>query len=91
MEIEQEFLTHEDIKEVVVFGIPDEILGEIVAMVCVLQKQNCTKLSLEELRKWSEQRLATYKIPRKLKLVKAIPRNAMGKVNKKQLAKDMVF
>lgn len=41
--------------------------------------------SLRTLKEWALQRMAPYKIPTILKVVKAIPRNAMGKVNKKDL------
>jgi acyl-CoA synthetase (AMP-forming)/AMP-acid ligase II len=44
-------------------------------------------LALDELNSWARQRMALYKLPRRLLLVKEIPRNAMGKVNKKDLRK----
>jgi malonyl-CoA/methylmalonyl-CoA synthetase len=44
-------------------------------------------LSLGGLQEWSSSRLANYKIPRKLLIVEEIPRNAMGKINKKELVK----
>lgn len=42
-------------------------------------------LSLQELRAWARERLPAYELPRELRIVDSIPRNAMGKVNKKQL------
>ena len=44
-------------------------------------------MDIKELQEWSNQHLANYKIPRKLLILKNIPRNAMGKVNKKELLK----
>ena len=42
-------------------------------------------LSLPELRAWLKEHLPPYQLPRRLKVVEAIPRNQMGKVNKKEL------
>ena len=47
------------------------------------------KLELEELREWSKDKMAKYKIPRELVVLPAMPRNAMGKVNKKELVKSL--
>ena len=43
--------------------------------------------TLEALREWARERLASYKLPSRLRLVEALPRNAMGKVLRKDLAK----
>ena len=43
-------------------------------------------LSLEELQQWAKALLAPYKIPRALSTVTALPRNAMGKVVKPEVA-----
>jgi malonyl-CoA/methylmalonyl-CoA synthetase len=45
------------------------------------------ELTREELMNWCKPRMATYKIPRKFFVLSVIPRNAMGKVNKKEIAK----
>jgi malonyl-CoA/methylmalonyl-CoA synthetase len=44
------------------------------------------KLSLEELRTWAKDRLATYKVPSRLLRLEVLPLNAMGKVTKPKLA-----
>jgi len=44
-------------------------------------------LALEELQRWAKQRLAPYKVPRALRCVAALPRNAMGKVTKPEVAR----
>jgi malonyl-CoA/methylmalonyl-CoA synthetase len=41
---------------------------------------------LEALKEWAKQRLAPYKVPRALRVVSALPRNAMGKVTKQEVA-----
>jgi acyl-CoA synthetase (AMP-forming)/AMP-acid ligase II len=43
----------------------------------------------EALRAWCKERLASYKVPRQVVLVDALPRNAMGKVMKPELARSI--
>lgn len=43
------------------------------------------QLSARELRTWGADKLAKYKLPREVRLVKAIEKNQMGKINKKDL------
>lgn len=61
-------------------GLPDDTWGEAVTAVVVTQ--GGAMLDLEGLREWCRDRLSAYKIPRRLHLVEALPRNAMGKVTK---------
>lgn len=70
------------ISECAVVGIPDEEYGQKIAAVVVL-KDNTSSLSLHELRERAKKHLAYYKLPSYLKIVPQLPRNAMGKVNKK--------
>jgi len=44
-------------------------------------------LTLAELQAWAKERLAPYKVPRALRCVATLPRNAMGKVTKPEVAK----
>jgi len=81
LEIENVLLQHESIKACTVLGKPDETWGEKVTAVCVLQGH----LTLEELRKWGKERLASYKVPQELLVLEELPVNAMGKVEKKKL------
>lgn len=81
LEIESVLLTHEKIKECAVIGKPDETWGEMVTAICVCSGE----LTLKELREWGKERMATYKVPQKLDVVEALPRNQMGKLEKKKL------
>ena len=69
--------------------MPDEKWGEAVVAVVALNPD--TELSLEELRKYAEPKLARYKLPTRLHIVDILPRNPAGKVQKfllrEQLAK----
>ena len=61
-------------------GVSDLEWGERVGAALVLRVGN--SLDLEGLRAWAKERLATHKVPSRLLLLEALPRNAMGKVTK---------
>ena len=65
------------IAEVGVIGEPDSQWGERVVAVAALKPGYA--LSLEELRAFAEQSFAHYKLPKRLEIVKALPRNATGR------------
>jgi malonyl-CoA/methylmalonyl-CoA synthetase len=77
-EVEEVLEAHPAVSEAAVVGLPDPDLGERVAAAVVAR----APLSLEELRAWLEPRLSGYKRPREIALVEALPRNAMGKVQR---------
>ena len=52
--------------------------------ICAIVKLE-TDIDAERLTSWCKHKLPSYKVPRDFLFVKDIPRNAMGKVNKKQL------
>lgn len=86
LKIENKLLEHPSLQEVVVLGIPDNVYGERIACVATL-REGCTMTELE-LMTWATDELPPYEIPRHLLILPKIPRNAMGKVNKKEL-KDL--
>ncbi len=79
-EVEGVLYKHEAIAEVAVIGLPDEKWGEAVTAVAVLKEGG--ELTLEELRQWAQPFLAKYKLPLRLHVVDALPRNPAGKVLK---------
>ena len=85
LEIEEELRTHPAIAECAVVGIPDEDWGERISAAVELAPG--AELTLDALQAWSKERLAPYKVPRALRSVAALPRNAMGKVLKTEVAK----
>jgi fatty acid CoA ligase FadD36 len=83
-EIETALLGHPDVQEAAVVGLPDEDLGQrIVAFVV-----GSPELSADELINYVAQQLSIHKRPREVRMVDALPRNAMGKVLKKQLLSE---
>ena len=85
LEIEAALLEHPAVAELAVVGEPDETWGERIT-ACVVARAPAT-LTLEELQVFARARLAVYKVPRALRLLAELPRNAMGKVQKKELQK----
>ncbi len=85
LEVEEVLRTHPAIAECAVVGIEDPEWGE---RICVaVEQRGDGELTLATLQSWAKQRLAPYKIPRALRAVAALPRNAMGKVTKPEVAK----
>ncbi len=83
LEIERMLLEHPDVAEVVIVGIPDETWGQRVGMIA--RSSNDKPITLEQLQDWCESKMAKYQTPTRLLWMKEIPKNAMGKVNKKEL------
>jgi len=67
-----------------VVGVADDEWGERVS--AAVELKTGSTLSLEALQDWVRPQLAPYKIPRALTTVTALPRNAMGKVVKPEVA-----
>ncbi|TXG68958.1 hypothetical protein EZV62_003893 [Acer yangbiense] len=98
LEIESILLEHPDIAECCVLGLPDKDYGDAVSAIIVPDEEAKKKqaeqskpvMSLEELCSWAKDKLAPYKLPTRLFIWDSLPRNAMGKVNKKELKKQLV-
>jgi malonyl-CoA/methylmalonyl-CoA synthetase len=83
-EVEAALLEHPAVREAAVIGVPDDDLGErIVAFVVAAPGQAPRP---DDLADHVARLLAPHKRPRDVRLVDALPRNAMGKVLKKELA-----
>lgn len=63
------------------------MFGQIVAAIVVLRFP--TPLSPNELQMFLKSRIAPYKVPRVIKFVDSIPKNQLGKVNKKTIWSDL--
>jgi acyl-CoA synthetase (AMP-forming)/AMP-acid ligase II len=79
-EIERIILEYPAVEQVAVIGVPDERMGE-VGKAFIVARQGA-KLDTAEFVAWCRQKMANYKVPRDVTIVDALPRNAMGKVQK---------
>jgi fatty acid CoA ligase FadD36 len=81
-EIETVLLGHPGVEEAAVVGMPDADLGQRIVAYIV------GSASGDELINYVAQQLSVHKRPREVRVVDALPRNAMGKVLKKELLSD---
>ncbi|KAM4058706.1 AMP-binding enzyme [Hirsutella rhossiliensis] len=87
LEVERELLSLPEVAEAAVVAVPSGSWGQKVGAVVVLNTDLVQKWTPLDMRRSLKSRLAAYKIPQTMKVVDQIPRNAMGKINKKQLVR----
>jgi long-chain acyl-CoA synthetase len=85
-EIDEVLYQHPDISAAATIGIPDSLYGEEVAASVVLKEG--ANASPEELIAFCRERLADYKCPKTIRLLKEIPKGPTGKLLKRELAKE---
>ncbi|MFT3820730.1 MAG: AMP-binding protein [Rubrivivax sp.] len=79
-EIENCIARHPSVREVAVFGIPDDVYGEVVCAAVVAYDD--APVSGEAIVEWCAEHIASYKKPRRVLLLPELPKNATGKVTK---------
>lgn len=95
LEIERELLSLPQVVDAAVVGVANEQWGQKVCAVVVLDEaqkmsgKGGKQWGVMDMRRALKDRLAGYKIPQELKVVEEVPKNAMGKVNKKTLVKEI--
>lgn len=80
-EVEEVLAEHPGVSEVAVVGRPSERWGEEVTAVVVAREAVCD----QALRDFAAERLAAYKVPKRIEFTTALPRNAMGKLVRGEL------
>jgi long-chain acyl-CoA synthetase len=82
-EVERIIAKHPAVAEVAVYGVADQLKGEIVK--ANIKLKSGVVMSQKEIINFCIQNIATYKIPRDINFVESIPKNATGKVLKRSL------
>lgn len=83
LEIEHWLCSHPSIQEAAVVGVPDEKWGELVTAFIVLEKG--TTLTEEDVKIYCKQKLAGYKVPKRIHFINQMPKTHVGKIDKKEL------
>jgi fatty-acyl-CoA synthase len=82
-EVEDLLADHEEIEEVAVVGVPDEEFGQRLKAFVVPRAG--AELTEDAVRAYVKENLARYKVPRDVVFVEELPRNATGKILKREL------
>ncbi|NYE57855.1 long-chain-fatty-acid--CoA ligase [Carboxydothermus ferrireducens] len=85
-EVEEVLFEHPKIKEAVVVGVPDEYRGETVKAFVVLKDGETA--TAEEIIAFCKERLAAYKVPKKVEFREELPKTAVGKILRRQLREE---
>ncbi|MFC0560631.1 class I adenylate-forming enzyme family protein [Halalkalibacter alkalisediminis] len=83
-EVEEVLNQHPEVKETCVFGVPDDKWGESIYAHVVL-RDDTNNLNVDELIELCKRNLASYKKPRKIEIVKELPKNSYGKIVRRAL------
>ncbi len=84
LEVDEILMAHPAVQQVVTFGMPHDALGEEVAAAVVLREgHGCTE---RELKAFAAERLADFKLPRRIVFLDEIPKGATGKLQRIGLA-----
>ncbi|MFZ9626842.1 MAG: AMP-binding protein, partial [Burkholderiaceae bacterium] len=86
-EVDEVLMDHPAVAQVVTFAIPHDKLGEEVGAAVVLREG--ATLTDRELRDFASQRLADFKVPRRIVLLDEIPKGATGKLQRIGLAQKL--
>jgi long-chain acyl-CoA synthetase len=82
-EVEEVLFEHPKVREAAVIGIPDETRGETVKAFIVLEEG--ASMDLEELRTYSKEKMAVYKVPTDVEFVEDLPKSQVGKILRREL------
>jgi fatty-acyl-CoA synthase len=82
-EVEDLLSDHESVVEVAVIGVPDEEFGQRLKAFVVAISEG--EVSEDELKAHVKANLASYKAPREIEFIAELPRNASGKILKREL------
>ena len=86
IEVESVLLTHEDILECAVVGVPDDERGMLVCAYIVLKDEDkATDVMKNRIQHWFKEVAAPYKYPRVIHFIDALPKTETGKIQRFKL------
>ncbi|KAG4437641.1 hypothetical protein IFR05_006902 [Cadophora sp. M221] len=88
IELDNVLARHPKVGEAVSFAIPDEMYGQEIAVAIV--PKSGEKIDAEELKKWVAEKLAKFKVPKKVYFTDNMPKTATGKVQRRIVAEIMM-
>jgi fatty-acyl-CoA synthase len=86
-EIEEEILTHPAIAEIAVLGVPDRLWGEVGVAVAVPRPDHV--IDERALLAWLGERIARYRMPKRVFFWDALPKSGYGKITKKLVREEL--
>jgi acyl-CoA synthetase (AMP-forming)/AMP-acid ligase II len=86
-EVDEVLLDHPSVQQCVTFAVPHDMLGEDVAAAVVLREG--AVIAEKDLRAFAQERLADFKVPRRIVILDEIPKGATGKVQRIGLAQKL--
>ncbi|MHA7599873.1 class I adenylate-forming enzyme family protein [Alicycliphilus sp. T452] len=87
-DVEDALAQHDDVAESVVFGIPDAHWGERVEAAVELKQGR--HVTAEALREHAREKLGAVRTPKAIHIMAQLPRNSLGKVQKRQLRDELI-
>jgi acyl-CoA synthetase (AMP-forming)/AMP-acid ligase II/acyl carrier protein len=87
LEVDQALLRHPEVEQAAAYAVPHPRLGEDVAAAVILRPG--AGVTLEALREFLSDKLAPFKIPRRIVVVDQLPKGISGKVQRKRLSEMM--
>ena len=85
LEVDNVLMDHPFVEQAVCFGYEDKMLGEEIATAIIVKEgMNCTE---EDVKIYANEKLAKFKVPKKIFFVNEIPKGATGKLQRNTLAK----
>ncbi len=88
-EVEAALLSHADVSECAVVGLPDEARGQVVTAFIVLTERGVAdEATIERLQNHVKTEIAPYKYPRRIKFIDALPKTQTGKIQRFRLLEN---
>jgi long-chain acyl-CoA synthetase len=84
-DVESAMMKNPAVMEVAVIGVRDEYRGESVKAYVVLKEGYKDKIKSEDMLQFCKENMATYKCPREIEFIDALPKNSVGKILRREL------